>query len=103
DLGGFEVPDLVDERRLQPAEAEVEARVLAHRDRKLERFRVAALGRLLNRRPARIAEPEQAGSLVEGLAGRIVERFPQGLERSPLPDPGEQRVAAACDQAEEGR
>src|SRR4029079_15407753 len=37
---GTEVANRIDERRLQPAEAEVEAAVVAHRDRQRERLRV---------------------------------------------------------------
>src|SRR5204863_2290081 len=55
---GSDVADLVEQRRLQPAEAEV---VIARiRAREVERRGVAALGGGLDQRPAGIAEPEDA-------------------------------------------
>ena len=54
-----EVAAAVDERRLQAAEAEVEAGVAGHRDRHLEGLRVALRGQPLERRAARVAEAEQ--------------------------------------------
>ena len=57
---GAELPAAVDERRLQAAEAEVEAGVAAHRDRHLERLRVALLG-LPSGSPARPGSRGRAG------------------------------------------
>ena len=98
-----EVPAEVDERRLQAAEAEVEAGVAGHRDRQLEGLGVAVRGQPFERRAARVAEAEQAGDLVEGLAGGVVERVPEDLVAGVVADRGQHRVAAAGDQAEEGR
>ena len=102
-LLGAEVAAEVDERRLQTAEAEVEAGVARHRQRQLEPLRVPLFGELLQRRPAGEAEPEQAGDLVEGLAGGVVERLAEHLVAAVVADAGEQRVAAAGEEAEEGR
>ncbi len=98
-----ELAAAVDERRLQPAEAEIEAGVAGHRDRHLERGRVALLGQLLQRRPARVAEPEQPRRLVEGLAGGVIEGLAQDLVAPVVPHPRQQGVPAAGDEAEEGR
>ena len=66
-----------DDRRLQPAEAEIEARPVEHRARELEHARAAALGEGRERGPARIAEAEQLRRLVEGLARGVVLGLPQ--------------------------
>ena len=103
DALGPEIAAEVDERRLQAAEAEVEARVAAHRDRQLEGLGVAVGGEPFERRAARVAEAEQAGDLVEGLAGGVVEGAPEDLVAGVVADRRQHRVAAAGDQAEEGR
>ena len=43
-------------------------------------LRVAVARQPLERRAAGIAETKQASALVEGLAGRVVERLPEHLE-----------------------
>src|SRR6185312_11455622 len=68
-----------------------------------EGFRVAALGLLLDQRTTWVAEAEQPGGLVEGLAGGVVERLAEDLVRVVVADRGEQGVPAGGDQAEEGR
>src|SRR5262249_18965677 len=50
-----------------------------------------------------VTEAEQASSLVEGLAGSIVERRPEQLLFGVRADVEEHGVAAACEQAEERR
>ena len=58
----------------------------------------------VERRPARVAEPEQPGSLVERLAGGVVERLAEDrVARGRVVDPRDERVPAARDQAEERR
>ena len=57
----------------------------------------------LERRAARISEPEHARALVERLAGGVVERAPEHLEAVVLADVREQRVPAARNQAQERR
>ena len=66
-----------DDRRLQPAEAEIEARPVEHGARELEYARAAVLGQGRQRGPARIAEAEQLRRLVEGLARGVVLGLPQ--------------------------
>src|SRR6185312_12948371 len=93
----------VEDRRLQPAEGEVEARVALHRDRHLERFRVPLLGLLLDQRTARVAEAEQPGRLVERLPGGVVEGLAEDLVALVVAHRRQHGVAAGGDQAEEGR
>ena len=57
----------------------------------------------VDRRSARIAEPEQPGALVERLAGRVVERRAHDVEPAVIPHVEEERVPAAREQAEERR
>jgi hypothetical protein len=52
---------------------------------------------------ARVAEPEQAGAFVEGLARGVVERRTEPLRGALLPDREQERVAAARKEAEERR
>ena len=58
---------------------------------------------LRQRRPARIAEPEQPRALVERLAGGVVERLPERLVAVVVGHAREQRVAAGRQQADERR
>jgi hypothetical protein len=62
-------------RRLQAGKAEIQVAAVQHRPRQLEAARRTRLGQLGQRRPAGVAEAEQLGGLVEGLAGRVVERL----------------------------
>jgi hypothetical protein len=64
--------------------------------------RVALLREPVDRGAARVAEPEQPGALVEGLAGGVVERRPEELGGAPPPDGEELRVPAAREQAVNG-
>ena len=83
--------DVVDDRRLQPAEAEVEA-VVEHRPGEGDRRRVAADGLAIDRRPARVAEPQEPGHLVERLAGGIVD----GLAEQAVAGRGRASRSASC-------
>ena len=98
-----ELAHLVQQRRLQAGEGEVEPlrEGLARAPRRArarpragegERLRVAFGGEALQRRPARVAEPEHPRALVERLAGGVVERAPEHVEAVVL---GDVR-AAAC-------
>ena len=98
-----ELAAAVDQRRLQAAEAEVKARIAGHRHRHLEGIGIPCRGELLQRRAARVTEPQQPRDLVEGLAGGVVERLAEHLVPGVVADPRQQRVAAAGDEAEEGR
>jgi hypothetical protein len=65
-------------------------------------FRVAANCGPFNLRAARIAEPEQACGLVEGLAGGVVDRATKPLEFERRPHVEERRMAAAGDESDAG-
>ena len=68
------------------AEAEIESGPVEHRPRELEYAVAAVLGNASERGPTRIAEPEELGGLVKGLAGGII----LGLAEDPVsPDPGD--------------
>ena len=56
----------------------------------------------VERGASRIAEAEQAGALVESLAGCVVQRRPDALVLLVRPDVEEHRVAAAGKEAEGG-
>ncbi len=83
-----------DDRGLQSAEAEIESGPVEHRPREFEHAVAAVLGNRSERGPSRIAEPEELGGLVEGLAGSII----LGLAENPVaPDAcdfDQHRVAA---------
>ena len=66
--------DVVDDRRLQAAEAEVEP-VVEHRPREADRLGIAVQRGVVDRRPAGIAEVEEPRHLVERLAGGVVDRL----------------------------
>ena len=68
-----------------------------------ERLGVAHAGERVDRGAARVAEPEQPRALVERLAGCVVERRPEPLERAVVAHREQQRVASAREQAGEGR
>src|SRR5207249_4102626 len=101
ELVGREVPDRVEERGLHAREGEVEPRDV--RDREGERLRIALAREAVERAAAGVAEPEEARALVEGLARRVVDRRPETREASVVTHVEEERVAAAREQAEEGR
>ena len=60
------------QRGLEAGEGEAGAGPSGERARQAEPRRIARLRRLLDRRPAGKAQPEQAGGLVERLAERVV-------------------------------
>ena len=53
--------------------------------------------------PARVGQAEQPGTLVERLAGGVVERRAESLEGAALAHREEKRVPAAREEADEGR
>ena len=63
---------------------------------------VTVCGEPIDRRPARIAETQEPGSLVERLAGRVVERRAEPLRPPPLPHRKKKRVPAAREETGEG-
>ena len=92
-LGLGEVAHRVEQRGLQPREGQVEAGNA--RDRERERVGVALPREMVDLRPARVAEPEQPGALVERLAGGVVERRAEHVVARPVTHRQDQRVAAA--------
>src|SRR5690349_9995387 len=64
--------DPMEDGRFEAAEAEVESIPLHLRERKTNRTRITKRSHFVHRRPARIAETEKLGDLVEGLAGGVV-------------------------------
>src|SRR5207244_9183925 len=109
-----ELAHLVQQRRLDPGEGEVEptrevlaraapaaARASPRGTGERERVAISPGGQALERRPARVAEPEQPGALVEGLSGGVVERAPEHFESVVILDQREERVSTTRDQADE--
>ena len=72
---------VVDDRRLQPAEARSRARRPCIARGNADRLRVAVERRPIDRRTARVAEVEEPCDLVERLAGGVVDR----LAEQPVP------------------
>ena len=70
---------------LQSGKREIAAITSFERPRQGKPRRIAASCGLFDRRPARVAEPQQLGGLVEGLAGGIIPARP---EHAILPDAG---------------
>ena len=58
---------------LEAGQREVRLRAAEHGPRQVEALRIAAAGLALDLRPARIAEAEELGDLVEGLADGVVD------------------------------
>ena len=96
-----EVAHGVEECGLDAGEREVEARHARHR--KPERLRIALPGQRVDLGAAGVRQPEEPRTLVERLAGGVVERRAEPLERPVPPDGQQERVAAAREQADEGR
>ena len=71
------------DRGLEAREREVAIRPADHRPRKGKTGGIAVAGGRFDRRPAGIAEAQQAGGLVEGLAHRIVDG---GAQAAILPE-----------------
>ena len=73
------------------------------RDRERERLRISLAREAVERRAARVAEPEQPGALVEGLARGVVERRADHAVARAARHVEQQRVPAAREQREERR
>ncbi len=101
DLELSELPHRVEERGLEPGEREVETR--DPRDRERECLVISTLRQRVDRCASRVAEPEQTCSLVERLAGCVVERRPEAFGAPSLSHREQQGVATAREQAEKGR
>ena len=86
----------VRDRGLEAAEAEVQPRPVGHGAREMEPAGPAAF-----RHPAGIAEPEELGGLVEGLAHGVVQRFAEDVVLAHAAHRGEQRVPARHQQGGE--
>ena len=92
---------LVPERGLEPGQREMRLGASEHRPRQLDRG-PAARGVPLNLRPAGIAQAQQLGRLVEGLAERIVERRAEPLVGSNVLDDERLGMSARDEQQEIG-
>ena len=90
DLRRVPVAQVVEQRRLEAAEAEAAA--ARHGAREAGEARVAARRQLVQLLAARVAEPEQPGALVEGLAGRVV----HGLGGDAVPTPSSTTASSVC-------
>src|SRR5919206_253199 len=101
ELGGREVADGVEKRRLQTGEGEVEARHAGHGEG--VGLRIALAREAVERGAPRVAQAEEARALVEGLTRRVVDRRPDPAKAGPLAHVEEQGVPAAREQAEERR
>ena len=100
-LGGRQrVRDLAPRRGLQAAEREVE-RVAQPGAREAPVAVRRASRRGHDRRPARVRQPEQPADLVEGLAGRVVDRLAEQAVLKVVGHLDEERVAAADDERDE--
>jgi hypothetical protein len=97
----FEVADSGDHRGLQAAEAEIQPRPVEHRPRQAQAAGSAALGEARELRPARVAEAQHLGGLVEGLAGGVVERLAQHPVAAQPGDLHQHAVAARDQQRDE--
>ena len=86
--------------RLEAREAQV-VRVAQPRPRKDAVVPGRGLGRPTDRRPARVAEPQQATDLVEGLAGGVVEGRAEQPVGEVVAHLGDEGVAAGHDQRHE--
>src|SRR5581483_10021092 len=96
-----ELAHRVEKRRLDAGEREVEPRDAGDRER--ERIGVAAGRQPVELGAARIAEAEQARTLVERLTGRVVDRRAVDDEAAALADLEQKRVPAAREETEERR
>ncbi|OIQ78955.1 beta-galactosidase YesZ [mine drainage metagenome] len=89
-------------RGLQPGEREIEVARMQQRPRQLERCRVAALGQSRKLGAAGVAQAEQLGRFVEGLAGGVVDRLAEHPVAPQGGDVEQHRVPARHEQRNEG-
>ncbi len=76
---------------------------MQHRSRQLEASRIPLLRQARELRATRIAQPEQLGRLVEGLASRVVDRFAQQRVLAHAAHPHQLRMSAGNQQRNEGK
>jgi len=91
-----EIPD----GGFQPAEAEVQGRVVAQRPGEVESVGLAAFGELIDDGSAGVGEAEQFGGFVEALAGGVIESGAEDDVVKRAGDVDEQGVAAADDEGD---
>ena len=92
---------VVDHGGLEPGEGEVVA-LAEHRPGEPDRGGIAIGGEAVDGGAARIAEAEEAGNLVEGLAGGVVDGLAEHLVAAVVLHDDEQRVAARHDERRRG-
>ncbi len=88
---------------LQTAEAEIQARTVGHGAREVKPPRVAPLRQLRQPGPARVAQPQELGGLVEGLPRRIVSGLPEDLVITDTSDPDQHGMPSRHQQGQEGK
>ena len=89
------------DRRLQAGEAEIQVAAVDHRPRQPVAAGHARFGELRQRRAAGIAQAEELGGLVEGLARGVVLRLAEQRVAADAVDPHELGVAAGDQQRDE--
>src|SRR2546425_13241665 len=93
--------NLVEQRRLDATEAEVEARGTG--SRKADRARIARRGQRVDRRATGERQTQDARSLVEGLARRVIDRPADHRYAAVLLPSDQAAVTAGHDQPEDRR
>ena len=101
--GGLQLAHLERQRRLQPAEAEIQSGRLQHGPREPVLAAAPASGQLRQLRPARVGQAQQLGALVEGLAGRVIEGLAEDPVAAEAGDLDQQRMPARDQQGDEGK
>ena len=94
---------LIDRRRFQAAETEIQPVQMVHHVGKTERVRVARNGQTVDDRAAGIGQAEHLGHFVEGLAGRVVLRGAEHFIFAAAPDEHDFGVTAGNDHAQKGK
>ncbi len=100
DVLGGHLLEPVAEARLETREAEIELTPPLQAARESEGVVAPSGGALFDKRASGIAEPEELGSLVERLAGRVVAGRRQDRERAVRTKDKQKRVPAGGDEAE---
>src|SRR5207342_3412623 len=95
--GGAEIPDRVEQCRLEAGEREVEPGDPRHGE--VERLWISVPRQPVDRGATRVAEPEETCSLVERLSRSVVERRPEPFGAAALAHGEKERVTAAREQA----
>ena len=101
--GRRQLAHLGHDRRLQAGEREVEIAAVQQGPGQRIGFRVAVVGQPGQGRPAGVAQAQQLGTLVEGLAGRVVDGLAQQRVLAHVGHVHELRMATRHQQRDEGK